>query len=154
MITLISIAHLSKAQSEKDQVMKPIYDLFQAMETNDSTLAASVFTDEAMLHTIFIDKTGTVQKRATSVSALTSAFGKPKDQIWTEPIWNEQVLISGELASVWVDYAFYVDKTFSHCGVDAFHLIKTDSGWKIFHLADTRQKEGCQIPDEIKRRYY
>ena len=133
--------------------MKPVHDLFKAMETNDSTLAASVFTEDAVLYTVFTDKSGQVQKRSSPVSALTSAFGKPKEQTWTEPIWNEQVLISGELASVWVDYAFYIDKSFSHCGVDAFHLIKMESGWKIFHLADTRQKDGCKIPKDVQKAY-
>ena len=141
------------AQLDQEAIMKPVRDLFRAMETNDSTLAASVFTADAMLHTIYTDQAGKVQKRSNPVSVLTSAFVKPKEQRWSEPIWNEKLEVSGELASVWVDYAFYLDTTFSHCGVDAFHLIRTDGQWKIFHLADTRQKEGCNVPDELKAKY-
>ena len=93
-VSLIGTSYFSHAQAEKEQVMKPVHDLFKAMETNDSTLAASVFTGDAVLYTVFTDKSGQVQKRSSPVSALTSAFGKPKEQTWTEPIWNEQVLIS------------------------------------------------------------
>jgi len=32
---------------------------------------------------------------------------------------------------VWAPYDFWRDGKFSHCGVDAFDLIKTDEGWKI-----------------------
>jgi len=78
------------------------------------------------------------------------AVGQPKEQVWNEPIWNEKVEIDGNLASVWVDYAFYVDDQFSHCGVDAFHLIKQVDGWKIFHLVDTRRKTDCEVPEDIR----
>jgi hypothetical protein len=57
------------------------------------------------------------------------------------------------LAQAWCDYAFYVDKSYSHCGVDAFQLFKGKDGWKIFHLADTRRKTGCTIPKEIQDKH-
>ena len=44
-------------------------------------------------------------------------------------------------------------KRFSHCGVDAFQLVKTAAGWKIFQLSDTRRKEKCEIPEEISKRF-
>jgi len=55
---------------------------------------------------------------------------------------------------VWASYAFYLGKKFNHCGVDAFHLVKSEDGeWKIFHLADTGQKEGCNIPKKIGNQF-
>jgi hypothetical protein len=135
---------------EQDEVFEVIKNLFIAMETNDSTLAATLFTSDAKLHTVFIDEDGLTQRRTNDHQRLVEAFGQPKQQTWTEPIWNEKIEIDGSLASVWVDYAFYIDDQFSHCGVDAFHLINTSEGWKIFHLADTRRKEDCSIPAEIQ----
>ena len=32
---------------------------------------------------------------------------------------------------MWTPDDFWTDGTFSHCGIDAFDLIKTDDGWKI-----------------------
>ena len=100
-----------------------------------------------------MDENGQYQQRSNDASRLISAFGQPREQTWSEPIWNEKVEIDGGLAQVWVDYAFYIDKDFSHCGVDAFHLIKQPDGWKIFHLVDTRRKEDCDIPDEVTAQY-
>jgi hypothetical protein len=148
----ISIISLH-GQSQKAEVMQTINNVFIAMKTNDSTLAKSSFTEDAVLFTIFDDENGITQKRSNPATKLITAFGQPKEQIWSEPIWNEKVEIDGGLASVWVDYAFYVDQDFSHCGVDAFQLIKTSEGWKIFHLADTRRKADCQVPEEIKGQY-
>ena len=35
------------------------------------------------------------------------------------------------IATVWTPYDFWIDGKFSHCGIDAFDLVKTDEGWKI-----------------------
>jgi hypothetical protein len=47
-----------------------------------------------------------------------------------------------------MNYAFFAGDTFSHCGVNAFQLFKGADGWKIFHIADTRRREGCEMPEE------
>jgi hypothetical protein len=35
-----------------------------------------------------------------------------------------EVQIDDNLAAVWTEYEFYVGKNFSHCGVNAFQLVK------------------------------
>jgi hypothetical protein len=44
---------------------------------------------------------------------------------------------------VWTEYDFHLGTNFSHCGIDAFQLLKTSAGWKIVALSDTAQREGC-----------
>jgi hypothetical protein len=44
---------------------------------------------------------------------------------------------------VWTEYDFHLGDKFSHCGVDAFHLLKTSAGWKVVALSDTARREGC-----------
>ena len=51
--------------------------------------------------------------------------------------------MDGNLANVWVYYEFYAGDKFSHCGVDNFQLGRTDAGWKIILLADSRRRQGC-----------
>jgi hypothetical protein len=48
-----------------------------------------------------------------------------------ERMWNPEVRIRGSIASVWTPYDFWRDGKLSHCGVDAFDLIKTPEGWRI-----------------------
>jgi hypothetical protein len=58
------------------------------------------------------------------------------------------------MAQAWMKYAFYIGKQFSHCGADAFQLFKgADNKWRIFHLADTRWKEGCNVPPAIANQF-
>ncbi|HEX8060298.1 MAG TPA: hypothetical protein VF473_05145, partial [Cyclobacteriaceae bacterium] len=64
--------------------------------------------------------------------------------------WDVKIQMDGNFAQAWMKYGFYIGKTFHHCGVDAFQLFKvTDGKWKIFHLADTRWNEGCNVPAAI-----
>ena len=63
--------------------------------------------------------------------------------MFDERLFNPRVLIDGTLASVWVDYSFYLGKTFSHCGVDVVHVAKVGEAWKIIALTDTRRSTGC-----------
>ncbi len=135
--------------NEKEEVMKVINQVFEAMRTNDSTLLKQSFVESPNTFTAYINQEGKSVLATGNFQRFVSAVGQPKEQVWNEPIWNEKVEIDGNLAQVWVDYAFYVDDQFSHCGVDAFHLINQDGSWKIFHLVDTRRRSDCEIPDDL-----
>ena len=148
LFTLCSL--ITIAQDEKDQIMDVINNVFEAMRKSDSTLLKQSFVESPNTFTAYINQQGESTLAVGDFKRFVSAVGQPKDQVWNEPIWNEKVEIDGNLASVWVDYAFYIDDQFSHCGVDAFHLIKKNDKWKIFHLVDTRRKSDCEIPDDIK----
>ena len=58
-------------------------------------------------------------------------------------IWDPEVRIDGDLAQVWAYYTFHRNGAFSHCGVDAFMLLKVGGEWKITQLADSRRTTGC-----------
>lgn len=147
---------LAGAQSSNEslEVMKTINTLFRGMNLGDSSMVRSIFTDDATLTSISHDKTGKpIIRRESSVAGFLKAVGSPHQEPWSEPIWDARIEIDGDFAQVWAPYAFYVGKTFSHCGVDSFQLIKMEGIWKIFHLIDTRRKSGCTIPKSISDHY-
>ena len=137
-------------KGEKDAVMNVINQVFEAMRTNDRTLLKKCFVENPNTFTAFVNQEGKSILVTGDFQKFIDAVGASKEQVWNEPIWNEKVEIDGNLASVWVDYAFYLTDQFSHCGVDAFHLIRQDGSWKIFHLVDTRRRTDCEIPNDIK----
>lgn len=149
-ILFIFALNVSGQKSEQDQIMQTIHTVFEAMRTSDSTLLKSCFTQDPNTFTVYQNQEGTTTLMTGDFRKFVHAVGQPKQQVWNEPIWNEKVEIDGSLASVWVDYAFFIDDQFSHCGVDAFHLVKKEGAWKIFHLVDTRRKAGCEVPDEYR----
>jgi hypothetical protein len=154
LLTLSTSGALAQSSTEEAAVKAVVTKLFKAMELGDSAMLTSTFYKPVTLATIVRDKSGnTVLRPESSIDEFAKAVGTPHKEIWHEEIWDVKVQLDGDFAQAWCDYAFYVDKTFSHCGVDAFHLIKSKDGWKIFHLADTRRKTGCNVPKEIADKY-
>jgi hypothetical protein len=144
----------SQSKPEEQSVKDVIAQLFKGFETGDSAKVHACFTKEITMATAFRDKAGSpALRRESSLDGMLKAIGTPHKEVWYEEIWNMKVQIDGDFAQVWCDYAFYIDNTFSHCGIDAFHLHKSKDGWKIFHLADTRRKDNCVIPQDVQNKH-
>jgi hypothetical protein len=152
---LISILATSQSKEDKLAIQALIDRLFLGMSQGDSALVHSAFADAVTMATIAKDNSGKpIIRHESSIEGFLKAVGTPHTETWNEPIWDLKINIDGNFAQAWASYAFYRGKKFSHCGVDAFELFKgVDGKWKIFHLADTRQTEGCNIPDKVSKKY-
>ena len=128
---------------EKKAIIKAIDTMFDGMRVGDSTMVRSVFYKDATMITTFRNKQKQPKIHTGNLDKFLNAVGTPHDKIWDERIKSYDVKIDATLATVWTDYAFYLGGEFSHCGVNAFHLFKSEEGWKIFHIADTRRKSSC-----------
>jgi hypothetical protein len=133
----------AQAAAEK-QVEAVILELFDGMRAADSSRVSILFHPTARMMTSYPDSTGQSQFKEGSLEGFLRAVGTPHPEVWDEKIWNTEVRIDDNLAQVWTDYAFYIGDRFSHCGVDAFHLIRgRDGRWRIVNLVDTRRKQPC-----------
>ena len=133
---------------DEREVMAVVLRLFDGMRAGDSAMVRSAFDPGAQMATAVIRPTGEPAYRfdAGAVDGFAKAVGTPHDKVWDEKLWEVKVLVDRNLATVWTKYAFFLGTDFSHCGVDTFTLGKGAEGWKIIFLADTRQREGCQLP--------
>ena len=153
-IILFSGVALCQTSAESEAIMTPIKALFNGMNAGDSALIHSAFVNEVTFVSVFMAKNGKPALRPELLNEFLKAVGTAHPERWNEPIWDVKVEVDGNFAQVWAKYAFYLGKKFSHCGVDAFHLFKGEDGrWKIFHLADTRQKEGCEVPKSVSDQF-
>lgn len=141
-----------QAQSDAgvESVLAPIRQLFDGMRAGDSTAVRAVFAEGARMQTVAEDA-GEPALRNGSVDDFVEAVGRPHDAVWDERIWEPLVRIDGALAVAWMPYAFYLGDTLSHCGVNAFHLIRRADGWKIVSLVDTRRHDNCVVPPEAQK---
>ena len=149
-----SVAYSQTAQDNK-AILEPINNLFKGMNLGDSALVRSAFSATPTMATVFKNKEGVMSLRQEGkLSDFLNAVGTPHEEKWSEPIWEPKIQMDGNFAQVWTKYAFYRGKTFSHCGVDTFQLFKGEDGkWKIFHIADTRSTDGCNVPATIANQY-
>lgn len=148
------VAAQAQTQPNEQAVMEPIVRLFTGMNKGDSAMVHSAFAKEITMATVTKDKTGNVVvRRENSIAGFLKAIATPRAEPLSEPIWNTKIEVDGNFAQVWTDYAFYIGKKFSHCGVDAFQLVNNGSGWKIIHLADTRRTADCSIPTTVSDQF-
>ncbi len=128
--------------AERPAVLAAAQMLFDAMRTRDTALLRQAFDSSARL--VGASSRGAPHVTLTSpVQFGAAVLGAKPGDVWTERMYDPEVRIDGTVAQVWGYYTFHLGKTFSHCGVDAFMLVKVDSVWKITQVADSRRTQGC-----------
>ncbi|QIE58205.1 nuclear transport factor 2 family protein [Rasiella rasia] len=143
--TLFISVSISAQSSFTPQDAKHLVDtFFEGFHKGDTLIMRSTLANKVQLQTAFSTKDGVAKITEGSVTDLLLAIAKrPADQKWDERLLDYKVSIDGNLAHVWTPYEFWVNGNFSHCGANAFTIAKSDTGWKIVHLIDSRRREGC-----------
>lgn len=113
--------------------------LFDAMKAHDGSAANALFLPGATLSSIGAN--GKVSVSSTDDFSKRLSASKAE---WLERIWKPKVLEQGAIAVVWAEYDFHLNGKFSHCGIDSFTLLKTDTGWKIASISYTHETSSCQ----------
>jgi hypothetical protein len=137
------IPSASYAQSEEAKVKEVITKMFDGMRIADSASIMNAFAPNAIMQTIAKTKQQSDTIRGNTVAQFASSIAKQKAGVLDERISFAQISIDANLAQVWTPYQFFLNGVFSHCGVNAFHLVKLNGEWKIQYIIDTRRKEGC-----------
>jgi hypothetical protein len=128
--------------SEEKHVIAAVEQFFKALETRDADLARSILMPEGVIFSVR-EEDGEKNIRATTHEQIIESLASSTEKM-LERMWDPKVLIHKEIAAVWTQYDFHREGKFSHCGVDAFNLIKTPEGWKISGIFYTVEKEGCE----------
>lgn len=133
------------AQStDKEAVIAVVDALFDGMRTADAEKVDSLFLQDATLISIYRDKEGKHHRKSEETAKFGEVVGQHKPNELDEKLWSYDVNINRDLATVWTDYTFFYKGEMSHCGVNSFTLHRTESGWKILNITDTRTRQDCQ----------
>ena len=132
--------------AEKALVEAQIYTLFDGMKLGDTAKVRSVFHADASLFSTRFDEAGNSILARIDLDKFILSIGENHSRVFDERLTKIDVYIDDNLAIAWTPYLFYIDDEFSHCGVNAFQMVKIDKVWKIIHLVDTRRKDNCIEP--------
>jgi Putative lumazine-binding len=128
-------------EDDKAAVIAAVQKFFDTMASRDVEGARSVLMADGKLFAVR-DQNGQPTARGGSMQDYLDGLGKRKQE-YRERMWSPEVRIHGPIAALWTPYDFWVDGKFSHCGIDAFDLIKTPDGWKISGGVYTVERTGC-----------
>jgi hypothetical protein len=80
-----------------------------------------------------------------------SKFFTDKSAVIKETMYAPKVEVDGDWAMVWGRYVFWVGGKVSHCGIDQFNLVRTESGWKIANGASTIDQGACNEKEKAMK---
>jgi hypothetical protein len=143
LLILISFSSCVHTPSEEEkEVIAVVQQFFDAMAARDSAAAHAVLMPEGRYFSIHEEGSEVFIGGQTHLEFCKGLASSEND--FLERMWDQKVLIHGRIAVLWTPYDFHRNGEFSHCGVDAFSLLKTSEGWKIAGTVFTREKTGCE----------
>lgn len=148
--TGIAIATLAAA-SATAQAQRTPGDSSAAIAVADSALAAISRRDFVGLTDLMVAEAATYSIRERDGRVVYNSRSREAQRASTsnqridERGFQPVAMVSGRLAVVWMPYDLYRDGTWSHCGVDAFTMVRLETGWRIVTMAwSVDQPPVCQ----------
>jgi len=118
--------------------------LFDGMRTRDTAMMRTLFHDPTPMRSAFVSRGGANTISTDGAEEWFKGIAEAPDTLLLdERLGPPEIRVDGNLGSMWVYYEFYVSGRFSHCGVDDFQFGRTDDGWRIILLADSRRRADC-----------
>ncbi|MBI4893420.1 MAG: DUF4440 domain-containing protein [Acidobacteria bacterium] len=135
---------LSAQSPDRDKIVTTVQRTFDAMAAKDAAAFRAELHPAAQFFSVRPDGTMNV----STVDQFAARLPDMKEGI-LERMWKPEVRVSGRLAAVWTEYDFHRGGKFSHCGIDAIHLMKgADGAWKITSIAYDVNPTGC-VPSPL-----
>ena len=142
-LLLVFLAATPRQADDRPQILATIQRMADGMRTKDTALMRSAFLPGARLYGMRTRRDSSIVTQVLTEQQFAEFVARDQRAAWTERIFDPEIRIEGTLATVWAAYDFHFGATPSHCGVDAFQLLRTADGWKIVSIADTFQAANC-----------
>ena len=131
-------ARFEPTEAQRADILQAVQTVFDALGGRPELLEG-VMSPQVVMHSIEVRADGTVLQASSSLDELEARIASGT-AVMTERMWDPEVRVSGAVATVWTPYDFYVGDTFSHCGIDAVTLMRSEVGWRIVSLDWIRQQ--------------
>lgn len=149
-IALFSISAFAQKADDSKDALAVINKLWEAMTAHKPADIVALHTAEAQLVAVMKNKEGKTLIRTMKAEDFSKNFAEKKAEI-LEDMYAPKTEVSGDFAQVWGRYVFFVNGKISHCGVNAFHLVRTDAGWRIAGAASTMEPQGCTEEEKARK---
>jgi hypothetical protein len=137
-IALFSVSALAQKTDDSKDALAVVNKLFAEMAAHNPAGIVALHTPEAQLVAVMKNREGKTVNRTFAAEAFSKNFAEKKSEI-LEDMYAPRVEVFGDFAQVWGRYVFFVNGKISHCGVNAFHLVRTDAGWRIAGASTTME---------------
>ncbi len=131
--------------TQTGEITSAVWRFFKALRSEDKTALAGQMEANGMM-TIHDRMDPTAPKIVfVPVSQHLENWLKSPQGL-DERMYEQTILIDGDMAQVWGPYRFTSAGTTTHCGINSLSLIRREGGWKIANTSFTMEP-----PSECER---
>jgi hypothetical protein len=124
-------------------IVQVVTRLFDGMRTRDTAMMRTLFHEPTPMRSAYVSRGANTITADGPEDWFTGIVSAPDTLLLDERLGPPEIRVDGNLASMWVYYEFYAGDNFSHCGVDSIQFGRTDEGWKIILLSDSKRRTEC-----------
>ena len=128
--------------AETTAILATVDRFADALRAKDSVAMRAELHEQARF-TLLRPPGGPVEVMVFDAGSFLAAVTAPATPVLDEVIRNPQVAVDADLATVWAEYQVRINGALSHCGYNAFHLVRQRGTWRILNVSDTARQEGC-----------
>jgi len=143
-VATLAIGARDGMAQDADGARAAVDQLFLGMRMGNASVARRVLAPDVRF-AVLDDSSGTPSVGVESLDQFLRAVDV-SGGAWNEQIYDVEVRVDANVASVWAPYTFYLSGRISHCGVNSIELLKDAEGWKITQITDTQRMEVCPDP--------
>lgn len=147
LLFLLGTASVLSAQDQFDTeeaaVSSVIDQLFDGMRNADSASVAAFLHPDIRMQSTGYDKEGNFYLQTGSAQRWLETIASFPAESLDERLYSRVIEVDLPLATAWTEYSFFLNGKLSHCGTNAFQMVKSEEGWIVHQVTDTRKREGC-----------
>ncbi|AWW75719.1 hypothetical protein CD351_14900 [Erythrobacter sp. KY5] len=142
-LALVATPALAEAHNEAASPEAAVTAFMTAFDAQDAD-AMRAMVVEGVSVTVIEEREGSDRVRAVPLATLIENIGSSPNDL-EEPIYGLRWLEMGSVATVMAEYEFLIDGERSHCGTNAFNLVRVDGDWKIAGIAYSHIEDDCDV---------
>lgn len=146
----ITVSAFAQTDADSKDALAVVNKLFDMMAAHNPAEIMALHTPESQLVAIMKNKEGKSVNRVLTADVFSKNFAEKRAEL-KEDMYAPETKVFGDLALVWGRYVFFVNGKISHCGVNAFHLVRTADGWRIANASSTMEPQGCTEQEKARK---
>ncbi len=138
----VSTSLFAQKNDDAKDAIAVVNKLFEMMAAHKPAEIVALHAPDARLFAVMKNREGKTVSRNFTAEEFSKNFAEKRAEL-KEDMYAPKAEVHGDLALVWGRYVFFVNDKISHCGVNAFHLVRTDAGWRIGGASSSIDPQGC-----------
>ena len=148
-LCVLVVPVFAQKSDDKASALAVVNKLFDEMAAANAAGILATGTADNQLAAVQKMRDGKTRISAINGEQFTKFFTKPGAV--KEVMYDPKVEVDGDWAMVWGRYVFFAEGKLSHCGINQFNLVRTETGWKIANGASTIDPGACNEKEKAMK---